>query len=157
MNSNTDLLLLNFNIRSIDTIFYRFNCFTNLLNKKIDILSFTEIWLKDNKNLCIIVGYDTFHNVRCLSVCVYKYIYLHIFDRSFGQSKDYFASRKKGTIQYGYRKLGTNAEVFSQTLAHGNRKNEIRQRQTKNSRREAWVWKEVKRALKKEVPMAYTA
>ena len=31
------------------------------------------------------------------------------------------------TIQYGYRKLGTHARVFSQTLAHGNSKNEIRQ------------------------------
>ena len=36
--------------------------------------------------------------------------------------------RKKGsTIQYGYRKLGTHARVFSKTLAHGNSKNEIRQ------------------------------
>ena len=31
------------------------------------------------------------------------------------------------TIQYGYRKLGTHARVFSQTLMHGNSKNEIRQ------------------------------
>ena len=30
------------------------------------------------------------------------------------------------TIQYGYRKWGTRAQVFSQTLAHGNSKNEIR-------------------------------
>ena len=32
------------------------------------------------------------------------------------------------TIQYGYRKRGTHARVFSQTLTHGNSKNEIRQR-----------------------------
>ena len=32
MNSNTDLLLLNFNIRSICANFDTFNCFTNLLN-----------------------------------------------------------------------------------------------------------------------------
>ena len=31
------------------------------------------------------------------------------------------------TIQYGHRKLGTHARVFSQTLTHGNSKNEIRQ------------------------------
>ena len=31
------------------------------------------------------------------------------------------------TIQYGYRKRGTHARVFSQTLTHGNSKNEIRQ------------------------------
>ena len=31
-----------------------------------------------------------------------------------------FTERKKeGTIQYGYRKWGTHARVFSQTLAHG--------------------------------------
>ena len=40
MNSNTDLLLLNFNIRSIDVNFDTLNCFTNLLNKIFDILSF---------------------------------------------------------------------------------------------------------------------
>ena len=36
-------------------------------------------------------------------------------------------AKKEGTIQYGYRTLGTHARVFSQTLAHGNNKNEIRQ------------------------------
>ena len=37
--------------------------------------------------------------------------------------------REKGgsTIQYGYGKRGTHAQVFSQTLPHGNSKNEIRQ------------------------------
>ena len=36
--------------------------------------------------------------------------------------------KKKGsTIQYSYRKWGTHARVFSQRLAHGNSKNEIRQ------------------------------
>ena len=33
---------------------------------------------------------------------------------------------KNCTIQYIYRKLGTNAGVFSQTLTHGDSKNEIR-------------------------------
>ena len=36
-------------------------------------------------------------------------------------------AKKEGTIQYGYRKRGTHARVFSQTLAHWNSKNEIRQ------------------------------
>ena len=36
--------------------------------------------------------------------------------------------KKEGTIQYGNRTWGTHARVFSQTLAHGNSKNEIRQR-----------------------------
>ena len=31
------------------------------------------------------------------------------------------------TIQYGYNKRGTHTRVFSQTLTHGNSKNEIRQ------------------------------
>ena len=33
--------------------------------------------------------------------------------------------KKLSTIQYGFRKCGTHALVFSQTLAHGNSKNEI--------------------------------
>ena len=44
----------------------------------------------------------------------------------------------ESTIQYGYRKLGTRARVFSQTLTHGNSKIEIRQW---DHRRDAWVWK----------------
>ena len=32
------------------------------------------------------------------------------------------------TIKYGYNKCGIRARVFSQTLKHGNNKNEIRQR-----------------------------
>ena len=44
MNSNTDLLLLNFNMRSICAYFDTFNCYTNLLNKRFDILSISESW-----------------------------------------------------------------------------------------------------------------
>ena len=35
-------------------------------------------------------------------------------------------AKKEGTIQYGYSKWGTHERVFSQTLAHGNSKNEVR-------------------------------
>ena len=66
MNSNTDLLLLKFNIRPIGANFDTFNCFINLLNNKFDILSFSESWLNDNnKDLYTIEGYDAFHNVLC--------------------------------------------------------------------------------------------
>ena len=43
------------------------NCFTKLLSKKFDILSFSESWLNDNnENLYNTTeGYDAFHNVRC--------------------------------------------------------------------------------------------
>ena len=37
-------------------------------------------------------------------------------------------AKMEGTIQYGWRTWGTHARVFSQTFAHGNSKNEIRQR-----------------------------
>ena len=46
----------------------------------------------------------------------------------FGQSKDYFASRKN-KVPFSMaiaRKWGTHALVFSQTLEHGNSKTEIR-------------------------------
>ena len=42
MNSNTNLLLLSFNIRSIGANFDTFTCFTNLLTKKNDMLNFSE-------------------------------------------------------------------------------------------------------------------
>ena len=35
-------------------------------------------------------------------------------------------SEKTSTLQYGYRKCGTHAQVFFQTLEDGNSKNEIR-------------------------------
>ena len=45
-------------------------------------------------------------------------------------------TEKKGdTIQYGYRKLGTHAQVFSQTLLHGNSKNEIDEETEKGTKR----------------------
>ena len=37
-------------------------------------------------------------------------------------------AKKEETIQYGYMKMGTHTRVFSQTLEHGNNKNEIRER-----------------------------
>ena len=37
-------------------------------------------------------------------------------------------ARKASTIQHGYREWETRAQVFSQTFAHGNSKNETRQR-----------------------------
>ena len=53
-------------VSSIGANFDTFNCFTNLLNKKFNILCFSESWLNDyNKNLCTIERYDAFHNVRC--------------------------------------------------------------------------------------------
>ena len=42
-------------------------------------------------------------------------------------------AKKEGTIQYGYRTWGTHARVSSQTLAHGNSKDEIRQRNRRRS------------------------
>ena len=64
--------------------------------------------------------------------------------------------KRGSTIQYGYRKRGTHARVFSLTLTHGNSKNEIRQwdrRRRREERRE--YGKKVQRARIKEVPTAY--
>ena len=43
-------------------------------------------------------------------------------------------SEKYSTIQYGYRKCGTHAPVFSRTLTNGNSKIEIRQRNKERRR-----------------------
>ena len=43
--------------------------------------------------------------------------------------------------------------MFFKTLAHGNSKNEIRQKE-KKIRRDAWAWKEIKRTRKNEVTKA---
>ena len=43
--------------------------------------------------------------------------------------------KKSKTIQYGNTKLETHARLFSQTLAHGKSKNEIRQKKTEEERK----------------------
>ena len=48
-----------------------------------------------------------------------EFYFVHVYSCTVG---------KMSIIQYGYRKWRTHARVFSQTLAHGNSKNEIRQR-----------------------------
>ena len=40
-------------------------------------------------------------------------------------------AKKEGTIQFGYRKCLTYARVFSQTLAYGNSKNDLRKEEKK--------------------------
>ena len=90
MNSNADLLLFSFNIRSIGANFDTFKCFTNPLNKKLDILSLSENLRNDNnKNLYTMQGYEAF---RCdgrrvkksleypwkIILCGYIYIYEYI-------------------------------------------------------------------------------
>ena len=65
INPHSDLLLLSFNIRSLSANFDLFNGFSHLLDKKFDIMCFTESWLKDS-NKCIynMEGYNDFHNLR---------------------------------------------------------------------------------------------
>ena len=53
--------------------------------------------------------------------------------------------KRASSIQYGYRKWGSRARVFSQSLAHGNNKIEVRQW----NRGGEWMWKEVQRTRKK--------
>ena len=69
--------------------------------------------------------------------------------QSFGKNKNYFALQKKAsTIQYGFWKCGTHAQVFSQTLTPVNSKKEIRQKKhTRKVGRKEWVW------TKQEIPM----
>ena len=65
VNPLTDLLLLNYNIRSLNSNFDQFLAFSHLINKKFDVISFTESWLKEeNKHLYNISGYQDFHNLR---------------------------------------------------------------------------------------------
>ena len=64
-NNKSDLLLLNYNIRSLCANFDLFHGFSQLLNIKFDIISFTESWLKENnKQLYAINGYNDFHSLR---------------------------------------------------------------------------------------------
>ena len=63
--------------------------------------------------------------------------------------------REKGsTIEHGYRKWGTHAWVFSQTLAHAWEQQEWNKtmRQTKTVKSEAWVWKKSKAGTKERSP-----
>ena len=77
---------------------------------------------------------------------------------SFTASADrlFHLAKKEGTIQYGYRTWGTHARVFSQTLAHGNSKNEIRQRNRRRHKEERREYgKKQSEHEKKDVPTAY--
>lgn len=59
------MFLLNYNIRSLNANFDQFHGFYKSLNKKFDVICFTESWLKnDNKQLFSIDGYDDFHSLR---------------------------------------------------------------------------------------------
>ena len=51
-----------------------------------------------------------------------------VFDRRQFDNFDLSFREIDGTIQCGFRKWGIHARVFSQTLAHGNSKDEIRKR-----------------------------
>ena len=65
INPITDLLLLNFNIRSLSSNYDQFLAFSHSINKKINVISFTESWLKnENKQLYGIDGYKDFHSLR---------------------------------------------------------------------------------------------
>ena len=80
---NTDLLLINFNIRSIGANFNTFNCFTTLLYKKCYVISFSESWLNDNnKNLYTTVYRNmmlfTIFDVTDTEVEVYLYIFHNV-------------------------------------------------------------------------------
>ena len=74
--------------------------------------------------------------------------------RSFCQSKDYFASRKKVPFSITTGN-GTSARVFSQTLAHGNSKNEIRLKKQTKVRRGESIEKKQSWHEKNVVPTAY--
>ena len=58
------------------------------------------------------------------------------------------SDKSKYHLVYGYRKWGTRARVFSQTLAHGNSKNETRQKETGEEGKMKIVSKEVNRPRK---------
>ena len=65
INDNTDLLMLNFNIRSLSANFDLFHGLSKILNKRFGIISFTESWLtNNNKQLYKIPGYSDFHSLR---------------------------------------------------------------------------------------------
>ena len=65
--------------------------------------------------------------LRGRGLLVHKYFYFFAPNTHFALVVALQSRKKVSTIQYGYRKCGNHARLFSQTLAHGNSKNEIRQ------------------------------
>ena len=63
----------------------------------------------------------------CAQVQIVSLLDLILTDEA-SADRQFRLTKKEGTIQYGYRTWETHAPVFSQTLTHGNSKNEIRQR-----------------------------
>ena len=60
------------------------------------------------------------------------------------------STKTASAIQCDYRKCGTLARVFSQTVEHANSKKEIRQRSARERKKRAVSMEKVKRARKKE-------
>ena len=67
--------------------------------------------------------------------------------RNFGQSKDYFASRKRQTL---FNMVTGNLELMHECFPKHSRMGTAEWNKTKKQkvRRQAWVWKEVKRGKK---------
>ena len=63
---------------------------------------------------------------------------------------DVYCRKKASTISYGYRKWGTQARVFSQTLAHGNSKNEIEKETDEDGKKRGVSKKRSKAGTKKK-------
>ena len=61
-------------------------------------------------------------------------------------------AKTESIIQYGNRKFGTHARVFSQTLARGNSKNELGQ--TEDGKKRRLCMKRSKARQETKVPMA---
>ena len=101
-----------------------------------------ELGLKDhregtlNENAVMVVGFvlQFYIGGDIIYILGFKnYIIIIIIVRSFlrlffdlkEHKSIWFREKRRYTIQHGYRKWVTHARVFSQTLAHGNSKNEI--------------------------------
>ena len=80
--------------------------------------------------LDMLIGYSTNKVYTMYTVFLYQFSSSSMI--RFSQSKLlpkqglFHLEKKEDTIQYGYRKWGTHARVFSKTLVHGNSKNEQR-------------------------------
>ena len=72
---------------------------------------------------------STVTNITSLNAVIYYFYYCSFLPGDSSTISIMSLLEKMGSIRYGYRKLGTHARVFSQTLAHGNSKNENKTKQ----------------------------
>ena len=71
--------------------------------------------------LALAIGIS-FTAARRYYIAIGLFMFTLVFDSRYVTTKEYWCPKRTSSIHYDYRKWGTHARLFSQTLSHGNSK-----------------------------------